>query len=147
MSCGVYIERLEKVSEKDIEDYYLILNQLTNIPKLPADYLSKLIRHPGIILLVARNTEHRIVGILTLASYFIPEGFQKGWIEDVVVDQNYRGQGIGENLVKKALDLAEENVIKTVNLTSRPKRVEANGLYQKLGFKKIETNFYRYEVK
>ena len=32
-----------------------------------------------------------------------------------------------------------------IELTTRPSRTEANELYQSLGFKKIETNVYRYE--
>jgi ribosomal protein S18 acetylase RimI-like enzyme len=37
--------------------------------------------------------------------------------------------------------------VKTVDLTSRPSRVAANKLYQKIGFVARETNIYRYDVR
>jgi hypothetical protein len=36
--------------------------------------------------------------------------------------------------------------LKGVSLTCNPRRVAANALYQKMGFKKWETNVYWYEL-
>ena len=75
----------------------------------------------------------------------IPSGV-RAWIEDVVVDEAARGQGVGEALNREALRLAAEQGARTVELTSRPSREAANRLYQRLGFKMRETNVYRYEL-
>ena len=56
--------------------------------------------------LLAAKLDGRIVGFLALAMFPIPTGF-RAWIEDVIVDEAARGQGIGEALTRKALDLAE----------------------------------------
>ncbi|HAC72525.1 MAG TPA: GNAT family N-acetyltransferase, partial [Porphyromonadaceae bacterium] len=66
------------------------------------------------------------------------------WIEDVVVDENARGKGVAASLVYHALKVAREKGIEKVDLTSTPARVAANRLYQKLGFRKRETNVYRF---
>ena len=86
-----------------------------------------------------------IVGSLTLVIFHIPTGV-RAWIEDVVVDADARGKGVGEALNKFALTEAKRQGATTVDLTSRPSREAANRLYQRLGFKVRETNVYRYEL-
>ena len=65
-------------------------------------------------------------------------------IEDVVVDEGARGQGVGTALTTAALSLAERQGAPGVDLTSRPSRVAANRLYRRLGFELPEVNVYRY---
>jgi ribosomal protein S18 acetylase RimI-like enzyme len=107
------------------------------------DELLAMVRSDASRLLVARDDDGRIVGSLTLVVFRIPTGV-RGWIEDVVVDESARGQGVGEHLNRFALDLAARLGARTVDLTSRPTRVAANALYRKLGFEERETNIYRH---
>jgi ribosomal protein S18 acetylase RimI-like enzyme len=86
-----------------------------------------------------------IVGSLTLVIFHIPTGV-RAWIEDVVVDADARGKGVGEALNKFALAEAKRQGVTTVDLTSRPSREAANRLYQRLGFEHRETNVYRYKI-
>ena len=86
------------------------------------------------------------MGTATLAVFRTPTGVH-GWIEDVVVDQAARRQGIGEGLTRACLDKARELGLDSVNLTSRPAREAANKLYRSMGFILRETNVYRYELK
>ncbi|MEC7117321.1 MAG: GNAT family N-acetyltransferase [Actinomycetota bacterium] len=65
-------------------------------------------------------------------------------MEDVVVDSSARGKGIGKKLNLAALELAKQAGAKTVDLTSRPARQEANQLYRSIGFVERETNVYRF---
>ncbi len=53
-----------------------------------------------------------------------------GYIEEVVVDQAARGQHVSAALMIALLDLAVAKGLEFVNLTSRPSRLVANGLYQ-----------------
>ena len=86
-----------------------------------------------------------IVGSASLAIATSPTGAH-GWIEDVVVDQSARGQGIGKALTQSLLDRARVLGLKQVYLTSRPSREAANRLYQSMGFVRRETNVYRYDL-
>lgn len=61
-----------------------------------------------------------------------------------MIDESQRGKGYGKELTQFAIDFAKSLGAKSVNLTSQPYRIEANGLYPRLGFVKIETNVYRY---
>jgi ribosomal protein S18 acetylase RimI-like enzyme len=47
-------------------------------------------------------------------------------------------------LVKFAIEYSKSLDARSVALTSRPSRVEANELYKKLGFVRHETNVYKY---
>jgi ribosomal protein S18 acetylase RimI-like enzyme len=107
--------------------------------------LEDIVSSPATMLFVAR-AEGRIVGALTLALFRLPTGL-RAWIEDVVVDSDVRGSGIGEKLSRAALDEAKIQGAVTVDLTSRPSRVEANRLYQRLGFVARDTNVYRFQIK
>jgi ribosomal protein S18 acetylase RimI-like enzyme len=80
---------------------------------------------------------------MTLIIFRIPTGI-RAWIEDVVVDSSARGMGIGKELNLAALELAKKAGAKTVELTSRPSREQANQLYKNIGFVKRETNVYRF---
>ena len=94
------------------------------------------------ILLMARHADGRILGSLTLAVFRIPTGV-RAWIEDVVVDGDARGAGVGEALVAAAVDRSRSLGARTVDLTSRPDREAANRLYVRCGFALRETNVYR----
>lgn len=85
------------------------------------------------------------MGMLTLVLFRIPTGV-RAMIEDVVVDEAHRGGGIAEALTRVAIAQAEKAGTRTVDLTSRPSRAAANGLYQKLGFRQRESNVYRFAM-
>lgn len=122
-----------------------LIPQLTQTAKLPTlEELQQIIDHEACTLIVAK-VDGKLVGCITLAVYPCPTGI-KAWIEDVVVDENTRGMGIGKSLTLEAIEIAKEAGAKSVNLTSRPSREAANRLYQRVGFKLRETNFYRYEI-
>ena len=95
-------------------------------------------------LLVASDGDD-ILGLLTLVVFRIPTGV-RGWIEDVVVDSDARGRGVGAALNEFAVELARKKGARTVDLTSRPSRDAANRLYHRLGFKARDTNVYRFDL-
>jgi len=93
-------------------------------------------------LFFAIDDKDHYMGMLTVGIYLSPTG-KKAWIEDVVVDEAYRGLGVGKKLTEHAIQFVKEQNIPLLMLTSNPKRIAANGLYQRLGFEKRETNVYR----
>ena len=122
----------------------LIPQLSTSSAPISAQELEEIIESDTTVLFAARSGQE-IVGLLTLAIFRIPTGV-RAWIEDVVVDNQARGKGVGDALNRAALAEAERRGAKTVDLTSRPSREAANRLYQRLGFKQRDTNVYRYDV-
>jgi ribosomal protein S18 acetylase RimI-like enzyme len=108
--------------------------------------LKALIKSDNSHLFLAVSDEKEIAGMLTASVYIIPTCI-KFWIEDVVVDEAFRGKGIGKELMVHAMEFAKTTGAKSVDLTSRPTRVAANKLYQELGFELRETNVYRFALK
>lgn len=133
------------VDDELVEAFNRLIPQLSSSSPPPSsDHLAAMVDSDDVVLFVAR-VDGRILGSLTLAFYRIPTG-TKAWIEDVVVDADARGQGVGELLNRAAVDEARSRGAKDVSLTSRPSRVAANRLYQRIGFEPRETNVYRYTL-
>lgn len=104
--------------------------------------VGEIVASPATDLFIALSDQGDIVGMSTLAVFRIPTGL-RAWIEDVVVDDSARRQGVGEALTLAMVARARDLGCVTVDLTSRPSREAANTLYQKLGFERRETNVYR----
>jgi ribosomal protein S18 acetylase RimI-like enzyme len=140
------LERIIEITEELWKAFQRLTPQLTsNNPAPSREDLADLIKSESSILLVARNPSlsETIVGAACLTVYRVPTGI-RSIIEDVIVDESARGQGIGEELVRQLLDIAREKGAKGVSLTSNPKREAANRLYQRIGFRRRETNSYYY---
>src|SRR6187551_123141 len=141
---NVVVEVAERVTPELEEAFAKLLPQLSSSGKLPPrSDIEEMIMSPATQLLLARS-DGKIIGMLMLVLFRIPTGL-RAWIEDVVVDGDARGKGAGEALTRAAVASAIERGARTVDLTSRPSREAANRLYQRVGFKLRETNFYRYE--
>lgn len=123
-----------------------LLPQLTASLRLPTySELSEIVDAPCTRLLVARDGD-QLLGMLTLVLVRLPSA-RVAHVEDVVVDEVSRGKGVGRLLLDASLTLATEAGATHVDLTSRPARTAANGLYQSLGFELRETNVYRYAIR
>ena len=139
----VVISALDSITPEFIAALHRIIPQLAPGSDLPArDQLEKVIDCSANVLYAARVKE-QTVGTLTLTMLVTPTGVT-GWISDVVVDNQVRGKGIGEKLVREAIAQAKSLGARYVDLSSRPAREAANRLYQRIGFEKRETNYYRY---
>ncbi|GIW62913.1 MAG: hypothetical protein KatS3mg090_0739 [Patescibacteria group bacterium] len=91
------------------------------------------------------NLRSPILGIVFLVKYHTLTGIHCR-LEDLVVDERYRGKGIGTELVLACINFARSLSAEYIDLTSNPSRIQANRLYQKLGFQKRETNVYRFDL-
>jgi ribosomal protein S18 acetylase RimI-like enzyme len=141
---SVEVEAVREVTDELVRACRRLLPQLSSSAAPPSgEDLARTVGHQAITLFVARSAG-AIVGMLTLVTFPLPTGL-RARIEDVVVDQAARGQGIGTALTMAALDLARQRGARSVDLTSRASRVAANRLYQQLGFQLRDSNVYRYQ--
>ena len=141
----IKIEELTQITTKEVGELNILYSQVSSSGKmLTFDGLLKFIKNIDNKLIVAREGG-KIIGMGSLIIFYkISE--KNGKIEHVVVDEFMRGQGIGEKLCEKLIEIAKENRVIQIELTSRASRVAANKLYQKLGFEKKETNVYRMKL-
>ena len=145
----MHIEKVSEVSGELLEALDRLIPQLSAHKKAPArDELTALISSGSSTLLIARCSDEKITiaGMLTLVIYRVPTGI-RSIIEDVVVDQAMRRQGIAGELLKRAIQMAREAGADGISLTSNSQRAAANQLYQSMGFKRRDTNAYSYDLK
>jgi ribosomal protein S18 acetylase RimI-like enzyme len=147
MADDVRVREVTDVAEAPalVDAFAHLIPQLSrSAPPPDAAVLAEIIGGEATHLLVATDGD-AVLGSLTLVVFRIPTGL-RAWIEDVVVDAEARGRGVGDVLNRFALDLSAELGCRTVDLTSRPTREAANRLYQRLGFAPRETNVYRFDI-
>ena len=138
----ISVEAVASVDDDLVAAVDGLIPQLSSSSSSPSkETLARIVAAEGATLFVARD-EGRVVGMLTLITFEIPTAV-RAWIEDVVVDEAARGQGIAAALVQAAVDYAEARGTRTVDLTSRPDREAANRLYLRMGFETRSTNVYR----
>jgi len=113
-----------------------------NSAPLPAAYwqaFDDIAAQPGNHLLVAERAgaaPREVVGCLQLT--IIPGlsrcGMKRGLIEAVRVAASSRGLGVGERLVRHAIEIARAEGCGLVQLTSDKARPDAHRFYERLGF-------------
>ena len=67
-----------------------------------------------------------------------------GFMEDVMVDEAYRGKGLATELIKKLIEAAKESNCYKIVGTSRHGRENVHRLYEKIGFKNFGVEFKMY---
>ncbi|MBQ6508342.1 MAG: GNAT family N-acetyltransferase [Flexilinea sp.] len=143
------IYEITEMSQKVFDAFEKLIPQLSSSAKIPTwEELEDLIASKASIVLAAvddEDPEEKILGTMTLVVFRIPTGV-RAWVEDVVVDGAARGQGIGEKLIRTSIERAKAEGAKTIDLTSRPTRVEAHRLYKRCGFEMRETCVFRIKL-
>ena len=144
----VEIEVLREVTPEVVEAFARLVPQLSkSAPPLDGNALQAIASAQANSVLIAR-VGGEIVGTLTLVVFPIPTG-TRAWIEDVIVDEPARGKEfggkrVGEALTNEAIAIAAKAGARTVDLTTRPARVAAGKLYERLGFQQRDSRVYRY---
>ena len=137
-----YLE-LCTLSDSQIADLLELMKELNPDIPVTAEMQRRAVGAPGTRIFIAEDDAKRVVGCATLCVYESPTG-RKASVEDVVVLSSCRGQGIGRTLLQRIIDFAGSKLSPIdLRLTSSPARVEANALYQALGFEQRETNVYK----
>lgn len=103
--------------------------------------LDEILMEDNPLTLLGCFIDNKIVGIASMAIYKVISG-KKGWIEDVIVDENYRGMGIGIKLIEKLLSISNVQQLSEVLLFTEEHRTPAISLYEKLGFSKKRSSIY-----
>lgn len=144
-------------TKEEARDNETFFYQLTSFYRQLTDRIPK----KDIICLVGARTHFvfltegtNLIGSATLA--LIETAItRRGIVEDVVVDQRYRGAHLGQTLLQEVIKLARLKGCKCLQLTSKPERAGTSSFYPKLGFEAVAfartdhpegTNLYRMDL-
>ena len=94
-------------------------------------------KDPAQILIVVENRHEEIVGTLQLSMirYLTYRGGLRAQIEAVRVQRDHRGQGIGQTMIRWAVDKAIDLGAHVIQLTTDKKRPDAIRFYESIGFR------------
>ena len=145
-------------TDQDLEDILELLRQLKSNAQeqLPskddlASRLDCIAQDSNTALLVLRDSDrsNHIVGMGTLHFWCTLGEGAKGYIDDVVVLDMYRGLGLGSQVTATLVAVTKDTDLVKIRLTSNkgnPERTAAINLYQKLGFREAHTTLWELTI-
>lgn len=134
------VEELVSYTLTDVKDLDQLMHELSSTSYCNEAILDAIMEDENSHAYIIREEGH-IVAAGTLCVIHTLE-FANAYIESVVVSSSKRGKGLGRLLVEHMINEAQRMNVHSIHLTSNPKRVAANKLYQRVGFVKYETNCY-----
>ena len=112
------------------------LQEKKRVEKEDAERLEVFFRKEGNEFFVAEDGAGRMAGYVWFGVSQRPfSGIGIGWIYDIEVVPEHRGKGVGEMLMRHALDVAKGHGFRQTGLMVNAKNRAAWSLYEKLGFK------------
>ena len=138
------IEELTVFSLQDLADLDMLMHELSKNSYCNDTLLKNVLNDPNVHVFVIRENGH-IIATGTLCVIHTLE-FTVAGVESVVVSSKHRNLGYSSMLMTAIINTAKNLKVHHIQLTSNPKRVAANHLYQNMGFEKYDTNCYKMEL-
>ena len=135
------VEELASHTPQDLEDLDVLMHELSATSFCNEELLNNALNDANVHVYVIRDCGY-IVATGTLCIKHTLE-FTIADIESVVVSSKCRGRGYGKELMAAMIEAAKKMNVHHIQLTSNPKRVAANQLYQDIGFERYDTNCYK----
>jgi len=132
------------LKKEDKKELLVLFKQLTE--KTIFFNIKSIIKDSNCNCIVIEDSNKKIIGSGSLVIYQTPTKSYTSNIEDVIIDKNYRGQGLGKKLIQKLIQIAKDKNIATINLTSNPSRIAARKLYTSLGFTLSDTGVFKLKI-
>jgi GNAT superfamily N-acetyltransferase len=139
----------------DIPQLIPLLNSLFSIEADFQPDASK--QHRGLELLISRpehgvikvakdpHQDGKIVGMVSAQLVVsTAQGAMSAWVEDMVIDATYRGQGLGKTLLASALDWAQAHGATRAQLLVDTENEPALGYYTHLGWETTQLQARRF---
>ena len=97
------------------------------------------------IAMLEAGSETRAVGFTQLYPMFSSVSLRRIWIlNDLYIETDVRGQRIGERLIERAVQLAQESGAKGIQLETAHVNISAQRLYERLGFGREDLEYRTY---
>lgn len=143
---------IDNALQSDIPALVALLNTLFNIEvdfeansDKQASALAIILKMPDrAVIKVARNEHQQVIGMVNAQLVIsTAQGTPSAWVEDMVVDANYRGQGIGKALLAAAQDWAMLHGASRMQLLVDTANQPALDFYEHLGWETTQLNARR----
>ncbi len=136
-------ETFHELTDTQVAQISGLLLQLSSQRTFKWEQLRRAMMFGSLCIAIDAELEKLVgMGLLTYVSTVL---YTSATIEDVVVDSGYRGNRIGPTIITNLIAKAKRFPLRIehIDLTSNPKRIDANKIYRTLGFMQRDTNCYR----
>ncbi len=139
---------IRKVEKQDLDFVYQSICELEN-EVLDFEVFRKIfnenILNPKNLYLLAENENEGLGFISFHTQNLLHHCGLVGEIQEFFIHQKYRGQGIGKQLIEKVMNYADQNNLKSIEVTTNKRRVENVAIYENLGFGLTHNKFTIYK--
>lgn len=138
---------LRRIENNDYyKDYLLLLEQLTIVEKEKINYeqfknFVKNLSNNHIIIVIEDNNKIIGSGTLLIENKVIHNMGLVGHIEDIVIHNNYRKQGLGKKIIDELINISIQSNCYKIILDCNEKN---SNFYKKSGFTKKEIQMVKY---
>ena len=133
----------------DLFDKYRVFYKQSPDPESAKNFIQARLDDDESVIFVAFSNNDQPVGFTQLYPIYSSIRVVKNWLlNDLYVEKEYRNQGIADKLIQTVMDFARQNHAAFVELSTAIDNHTAQGLYEKIGFKKTEpeTDFITYRI-
>jgi ribosomal protein S18 acetylase RimI-like enzyme len=130
-------------------DKYRVFYKQPSDTTLAENYIKARLENNESVIFVALANDNMPAGFTQLYPIYSSVRAAKNWLlNDLYVDAAYRKQGVGEALIKAAMDFAKGKGSTYVKLETAFDNYNAQSLYEAIGFKKqeIEMGYFTYRI-
>lgn len=137
---------IREAIEKDIPEVLKLLAGMDGESEMDAgealNTWNRIKRYPYYKVLVAEEN-NELIGTcsLIIIDNFGHYGAKLAVVESVIVDEKYRGQGVGKLMMSHTMELAKKERCYKLMLSSNKKRRMAHKFYENLGFEQHGISF------
>ena len=147
----IEIKRLEKYDEKLAADMGKLLLQLSSKwdgSPISREWIENVVKSPWHDELLAFDENGKLVGMASMSVLLGAKIIQNAYLEDFVIDSEYRRHGVGRQMWNAMLEWGREKKCKRLEFTSSGNEAKDGAVqfYLKMGAGIHKTNFFRIEL-
>ena len=138
--------QIRKAENKDFKIIYNFINELENAifdEKIQQVIFSENLKNENIIYVLAFQNDEPAGFISCHAQWLLHHAALIGEIQEMIVAEKFRSQGVGKLLIAELIALAKSKGINQLEVASSKKRESAHRFYLREGFDQSHFKFTR----
>lgn len=140
--------KIRKIENQDLNFVYKAICELENEVlnfKIFEEIFNENISNPKNLYLIAENENEGLGFISFHTQNLLHHCGLVGEIQEFFIHQKYRGQDVGLLLINEIKNFADQNDLKSIEVTTSKKRIENVAIYENLGFALSHNKFTIYK--
>ena len=144
--------RIVRASKEDVVevarlfDFYRQFYECETDIELAEKYISERIDNEESVIFIAKSKDETIGFVQLYPSFCSVDAVKIYILYDLYVDESGRNSGVGGMLMNRATEYAKEQGASRLDLLTAISNKAGQHLYEKLGYEKVNEDFYCYSL-